>query len=206
MKTLAALGLLLLSGLLVVSGAMMGTLAAEQDVDAPVLGPCEIRVYVLGSDGQAWPRERVQEPSILVEPVTRAGPGDRAPAVGAPPAAGEKLSRQLDLEWVEPRDERRDGEGRSEKARPRGQERRNDAGYGARVVVLERKAPEADRRVSEEDGGGYWRAVYTPPADRRVAGFGATVIFKDRGTTRTIGGFEHPTAGTPPQSGGRPAK
>lgn len=206
MKTLAALGLLLLSGLLVVSGAMMGTLAAEQDLDPPALGPCEIRVYVLGSDGQAWPRERVQDPSVLVEPVTRAGSGDRVPAIGAPPAPGEKLSRQLDLEWVEPRDDRRDGDERSEKARPRGQERRNDAGYGARVVVVERKAFEADRRASKEDGGGYWRAVYTPPPDGRVVGFGTTVVFKDRGTTRTIGGFEHPTPGTPPRSGERPAK
>ena len=191
MKTFAALGLLLFSGVLVVSGAMMGTLGAEQDVDSsagPRPGPCEIRVYLQGPDGQAWSRGRITNPSVLVEPVTRTRPGDRVPEESAPPAPGERLSRQVDLEWVAPAG----GRAReAEKTLLRGEERRSDAGYVARVVVLEPKDAEEARRAAADEGG-YWRALYTPPADRHVVGFATTVLFKDRGETRTIGGFVHP--------------
>lgn len=181
MKTLAALGLLLFSGVLVVSGAMMGTLEAGQDVGDPVAsrppGLREIRVYLRGPDGRALPRDRVNEASILVQPVT-SRPGE-APA-GVP---GGTLSRRLALQWVEPRGDRRE----RVETRPGGQERRDGEGVEARVLVLEPETP-------DDEGGGYWRAAYAPPSDPGVAGFETTVIFKDRGLTRTIAGFVHPPA------------
>lgn len=198
MKTFAALGLLLFSGALVVSGAMMGSLAAGQEADAPatprVLGPCEIRVYVHGPDGKAWPRDRMSDPAVLVEPVTAPSADPAAPRGHPVPPPGERLDRQLGLEWVGAREEeRRDDDRRKDASRePRGPERRSDAGHAARVVVIEHDRLDDERR--RDDRGGYWRALYTPPAGRRIVGFGTTVIFKDEGLTRTISGFTYPTA------------
>lgn len=181
MKTVAALGLLLFSGVLVVSGAMMGTVGAEPDVaPAPdqALGPCEIRVRLRGPGDADLPPRPDGAPAILVEPIVHPGDGT------APRPSGGKDARRLALEWVPAADDRHE-------TGPLGQERRDADGYAARVVVLDRGDAEDPCRAWA-DAGGYWRAVYAPRAGTEA--FAVTVIIEERGATRTIAGFVHPPA------------
>ena len=194
MKTIAAVGLLLFSGILVVSGAMMGTVAAQQEKDPAesprALGPTEVHVVFQGPDGQPWPRERVTDPSILVE--ANALPREEGARLGerTQDRVDERLSTQIDLEWVERRDGAEKGPDAPKGTDTAGQVRRNEAGYTARVIFTELK--DGDDRGPRAGTGGYWRALYTPPADRRIVNFGATVVLKDDGITRTIPGFAYP--------------